>query len=176
MPSSRLASRYAAAVFRLAVEADDVDAWRRDLATLDELFQDEVLQAAFRNPAVPISRRVELARRLAAELRQQVLNLMRLLIEHRRTGEMQGIRVEFERLADEAAGIVHALLRTATEVSADDQEIYQRALARKLGRDVRLRVEVDPTLIGGAVIQVGDYLVDGSVRTQLNRMREAVLG
>ncbi len=176
MPSGGVANRYAAAVFKLAVEAGDVDAWRHDLAMLDELLQDEVLQAAFRNPAVPISRRLELARQLAADLRPQVLNLMRLLIEHRRTGEMQGIRAEFERLADEASGIVHAMMRTATAVSVDDQESYRRSLARKLGCDVRLRVEVDPTLIGGAMIQVGDYLVDGSVRTQLNRMREAVLG
>lgn len=176
MPSgSNVARRYAEGAFQLAVEENSVDAWREEIAKLDELLQDEVLVAAFKNPAVTMPRRMELARRLAPELRLQSLNFMRLLIEHHRTPLISAIRQEFERLADEAAGIVHARLTTAITLDADERRRYQQALARKLGHDVRVTYNTDDGLVGGATIQVGDHLVDGSIRTQLLRMRQRLL-
>lgn len=173
---SNLARRYAAGAFQLAVEQKDVDGWRVEMAKLDELLADEVLRAAFKNPAVDMKRRMDLARRLAPELKPQAANLLRLLIEHQRTEEMPAIRMEFERLADEAAGIVHAILTTAVDLSEQERRAYEQTLARKLGKDVRVRHEMDPSLVGGATIQIGDHLVDGSVRTQLQRLRQELLG
>ena len=176
MPSgSNVARRYAEGAFQLAVEEKSVDTWREEMARLDELLQDEVLVAAFKNPAVTMPRRMELARRLAPELRPQSLNFMRLLIEHHRTVLISAIRQEFERLADEAAGILHARLTTAIALDGDDRRRYQEALARRLGRDVRVTYDTDGRLLGGATIQMGDHLVDGSIRTQLLRMRQRLL-
>jgi F-type H+-transporting ATPase subunit delta len=174
--SSAVARRYAAGAFALAQEEQDVEAWRTEMAKLDALFADEVLQAAFRNPSVSTARRVELARRLASDLRPPTQNLMRLLIEHRRTRETHAIRQEFDRLADEAAGILHATLTTAIPLSDGEQERYRGTLARKLGHEVRLHAEVDPSLIGGARIKIGDHLVDGSVRGKLDRLRRTLHG
>jgi F-type H+-transporting ATPase subunit delta len=174
--SSAVARRYAAGAFALAEQEHDVDAWRTEMAKLDTLFADEVLQAAFRNPAVSTARRVELARRLASDLRPSTQNLMRLLIEHRRTREMHAIREEFERLADEAAGILHATLTTAVPLSDAEQERHRGTLAHKLGHEIRLHAKVDPSLIGGARIKIGDHLVDGSVRAKLDQLRRALRG
>jgi F-type H+-transporting ATPase subunit delta len=135
-----------------------------------------VLQAAFRNPAVSTERRVELARRLAPDLRPSTQNLMRLLIEHRRTREMHAVWEEFERLADEAAGILHAMLTTAVPLSDAEQERHRGTLARKLGHEIRLHAQVDPGLIGGARIKIGDHLVDGSVRAKLDQLRRTLHG
>jgi F-type H+-transporting ATPase subunit delta len=173
---SNVARRYAAGAFLVAQEGNEIDVWRGEMAKLDELLSDEVLTAAFKNPAVSMERRMELARRLAPELKPEAANLLRLLIEHQRTQEMPAIREEFERLADEAAGIVHAVLTTAVELSEQERRAYQQALAGKLGKDVRLRHETDAGLVGGATIQIGDHLVDGSVRTQLERLRQDLLG
>jgi len=172
---SNVARRYAVGAFQLAQESNDLDGWRVEMVKLEELLADDVLRAAFKNPAVGIARRMELARRLAPELTPVAANLLRLLIEHQRTREMPAIRLEFERLADEASGIVHVALTTAVALTERERQSYERALALKLGRDVRLRDEVDPNLIGGATIQIGDHLVDGSVRTQLQRLRQALL-
>lgn len=172
---SNVARRYAEGAFQLAVEEKAVDAWREEMVKLDELLQDEVLVAAFKNPAVSMPRRMDLARRLAPELRPQSLNFMRLLIEHHRTPLIAAIREEFDRLADEASGIVHARMTTAIALDADDRRRYQQALARRLGRDVRLTFDTDEGLVGGATIQMGDHLVDGSIRTQLQRMRQRLL-
>jgi F-type H+-transporting ATPase subunit delta len=173
--SSRpVARRYAAAAFALAQERQQIDLWRAEMQKLDALFQDEVLRAACRNPAVSVARRVEVARRLAPDLTPPAQNLARLLIERQRTSEMGAIRQEFERLADERAGVVHAILTTATPLAGEEAARYQQALARKLDRQVRLRTEVDRDLVGGARIQIGDHLVDGTVRTKLEHLRQTL--
>ncbi len=98
-----------------------------------------------------------------------------MLVEHYRTREIHRIREEFERLADEASGIVHATVTTAIELDKDDRGHYEQELSRKLGRKVTLRFVTDPTIVGGAAIQIGDHLVDGTVRTQLARLRQELL-
>lgn len=176
MPSaSNIGRRYAMGIFQLAQEEKAIDTWRSDIAKLDELLADDVLQAAFQNPAVDMKRRMDLAARLAPEMRQKTLNLMRLLIEHHRTREMPAIRQEFDRLADEASGIVTATMTTAIPLEESERKRYEQALSRKLDRRVRLGFRTDPAVIGGATIQIGDHLVDASVRTQLNRLHEDLL-
>ena len=175
MPRSNIARRYAQGIFQLAKEPD-LDSWRQELAQLEALLQDDVLRAAFANPSVTTPRRMELAQRLAPELRQETQNLLRLLIEHRRTSEMPAIRREFERMADKAAGIVNVALTTAVDLSDAEQERYERVLADRLGKKVRMDYRHDPGLVAGATIQIGDRLIDGSVRTQLDRLRQRLAG
>ena len=175
MPRSNIARRYAQGIFQLAKEPE-LDSWRQELAQLEALLQDDVLRAAFANPSVTTPRRMELAQRLAPELRRETQNLLRLLIEHRRTSEMPAIRREFERMADEAAGIVNVALTTAVDLSDAEQQRYERALADRLGKKVRMDYRHDPGLVAGATIQIGDRLIDGSVRTQLDRLRQRLAG
>jgi len=173
--SSNVARRYAAGIFQLAREENAIDTWRAELAKLDELLQDEVLVAAFKNPAVGVSRRMELAQLLKPEFRPETENLLRLLVEHFRTAEIHRIRDEFERLADEASGIAHATVTTALDLDKEDRRRFEEALAKKLGRRVTVTFGSDPGIVGGATIQIGDHLVDGTVRTQLARLRQELL-
>jgi len=173
--TSSVARRYASGIFLLAQEENAIDTWRAELAKLDEMLQDDVLVAAFRNPAVGVSRRMELAKLLKPELRPETENLLRLLVEHYRTRESHRIREEFERLADEASGVIHATVTTAIELEDDDRRHYEQGLARKLGRQVNVVFLTDPTVVGGAAIQIGDHLVDGTVRTQLARLRQELM-
>ena len=174
--TSNVARRYAAGIFRLAQDEKTIDTWRAELAKLDELLQDDVLVAAFQNPSVGVGRRMELAALLKPEFRPQTENLLRLLVEHYRTAEIHRIREEFERLADEASGIVHATVTTAIDLDKDDRQRFEQALARKVGRKVTVRFSTDPAVVAGAAIQIGDHLVDGTVRTQLARLRQELLG
>ena len=175
MPRSNIARRYAQGIFQLAQTEKDLDGWRRELAQLDALLQDDVLRAAFANPAVSTPRRMELSRKLAPELRPETQNLLRLLIEHRRTTEMPAIRREFERMADESAGIVNVALTTAIELDDAEKRRYEKALADRLGKKVRMDYRHDPGLVAGATVQIGDRLIDGSVRTQLDRLRQQLV-
>jgi F-type H+-transporting ATPase subunit delta len=176
VPRSNIARRYAQGIFQLAEADRDLDAWRTELTQLEALLQDDVLRAAFANPAVTTPRRMELARKLAPELRPETQNLLRLLIEHRRTSEMPAVRREFERMADEAAGIVNVALTTAIELDEAEKRRYEKALADRLGKKVRMEYRRDPGLVAGATVQIGDRLIDGSVRTQLDRLRQQLVG
>jgi F-type H+-transporting ATPase subunit delta len=176
VPRSNIARRYAQGIFQLAQTENDLDGWRHELGQLDALLQDDVLRAAFANPAVTTPRRMELANTLAPELRPEAQNLLRLLIEHRRTAEMPAIRREFERMADEAAGIANVALTTAIELDEAERQRYERALAVRLGKNVRMEYRHDPGLVAGAMVQIGDRLIDGSVRTQLDRLRQRLAG
>jgi len=173
--TSNVARRYAAGIFQLAQEENTTDTWRAELSKLDELLQDDILVAAFQNPAVGVKRRMELARLLAPELKPETENLLRLLVEHHRTRYIHEIREAFEQLADEASGIVHATVATAIDLDPDDRRRYEEALARKLDRKVNVTFLTDPEIVGGATIQIGDHLVDGTVRTQLARLRQELL-
>jgi len=173
--ASNVGRRYASGIFQVAQEANTIDAWRAELTKLDELLQDDVLVAAFQNPVVGVKRRMELAKLLAPELRPETQNLLRLLVEHHRTRYMHEIREAFERLADEASGIVHAAVTTAIDLDPDDRKRYEQELARKLGRTVSVTFVTDPAVVGGATIQIGDHLIDGTVRTQLARLRQELL-
>jgi F-type H+-transporting ATPase subunit delta len=173
--ASNVARRYAAGIFQLAQEENTIDTWRAELSKLDDLLQDDILVAAFQNPAVGVKRRMELAKLLAPELKSETENLLRLLVEHHRTRYIHEIREAFEQLADAASGIVHATVATAIDLDQDDRGRYEQALARKLGRKVNVKFLTDPEIVGGATIQIGDHLVDGTVRTQLARLRQELL-
>lgn len=175
MPQSNVARRYAQGVFQLAESEGSLDRWRRELDQLDALLQEDVLRAAFANPSVTTVRRMELAKKLAPDLRPESQNLLRLLVEHRRTADMPGIRREFERMANEAEGIIDAILTTAVDLNDRDRKRYEEELARRLNRKVRLEHRREPALIGGATVQFGDRLIDGSVRTQLDQLRQRLV-
>jgi F-type H+-transporting ATPase subunit delta len=98
------------------------------------------------------------------------------LIDQRRLVAFDAIEAEFVRLADEAAGRVKARVRAAQPLSAQQRTRLERALAARAGRAVELEVEVDPTLVGGLVAQLGDTVYDGSLKTQLEQLRGTLLG
>ena len=79
-------------------------------------------------------------------------------------------------MADEAAGIVHAQVTTAVALSDQQVSDITEQLSRSLGKTIRTEAKVDPSIIGGLVVRVGDRLVDGSVRTRLKRLREELEG
>ena len=93
------------------------------------------------------------------------------LIDQRRLVEFAAIEQEFGRLADIAAGLTVARVRSANPLSDDQQARLQRALTARSGRKVTLELEVDPSLLGGLVAQIGDTVFDGSLTTQLNQLR-----
>ena len=171
-----IARRYAEGAFQLAQEEKGVDAWREDLARLEAMLRNEKVRDAFGNPSVTIARRLDLAERLAPDLSQRARNLLRLLIERQRTGLIPDIRREFDRLADEAAGIVDVTLTTAVELDDQSRDRYEKALTESLGRRVRVHHAVQPSLVGGATVLIGDRLTDGSVRSQLARLRRELVG
>ena len=165
------ARRYARAVFELAQQDGDFDAWARRLAQVRDLVGDPKVAAVLTNPAISTEQREALVGGPPRLLDEQGTNLVRLLIEAGRVREAPGIAEEFERLSDEAAGRVRATVTTAIALGDDDRDRVQRELSRRLDKDVRLTVAVDPRIIGGLRVQYGDHVIDASVATRLQQLR-----
>jgi len=164
------AKRYARAVFELATGEGRVDDWETQLGALRQVLSNSQMLDVLSNPTIPIEQRMELVTSLKM-LDPEASNLARLLIESGRVDEIGGVADEFERLADEAAGRVRAVVTTAVELEAGDRDRVSRELSQRLGKDVSMDVVVDPRILGGLKLQYGDRLIDASVATRLQQLR-----
>lgn len=177
MRRSAAARRYARALFSLAREAQSTDAARGELSAMAGLFEEsaELSQALFR-PLHPVEQRRGVLDGVCQRLgtSETVRHFLAFLIDQRRLVDFDTIREEFERLADAAAGRTHASVVTASPLSDDQRERLTRALSQRTGQQVELRVEVDPSLVGGAIARVGTVVFDGSLETQLARLRSSL--
>ena len=165
------AKRYARAVFELAQQDGSVDAWARRTANVRELFADPAVAAVLSNPTIAMEEREGLVATAPELFDDEATNLARLLIESGRIEEAQEIDEEFQRLADDAAGRVRATVTTAVALETQDRERVARELSKRLDKDVRLSVVVDPRILGGLKLQYGDRIVDASVATRLEQLR-----
>lgn len=168
------AKRYARAVLELAQEQGQVEEWGRRLGKVRELLSDLEVAGVLTNPTIPAERRMALIRTAPHLFDDEATNFALLLIESNRIWDVGDIDDEFQRLADEAAGRVRATVTTAIELTAHDRDRVADELSSRLGKEVRLQVEVDPRILGGLKLQYGDHLVDASVATRLQQLRRTL--
>jgi len=159
------ARRYAKAVFELAQQEGNLEKWSGRLSKIRELFDNPRVAAVLSNPTITAERRESLISAAPHLLDGEATNLARLLVESRRVDEAGAIEDEFQRLADDAT------VTTAIELESADRDRVQRELSKRLGKEVRLSVVVDPRIIGGLKLQYGDRVVDASVATKLQQLR-----
>jgi F-type H+-transporting ATPase subunit delta len=157
-------------VFELAQQEGSLDEWAGRLARIRELFADPQLAAVLNTPTIATEQREEIISE-SRLLDPEGTNLARLLIESGRVREAPAIEQEFQRLSDEAAGRVRATATTAVELSKADRDHIQSELSKRLSKDVRLSVDVDPRILGGLKVQFGDHVIDASVATRLQQLR-----
>jgi len=163
------AKRYARAVFELAHDEGQVEAWGSRLAQMSEVLSDPELTRVLTNPTISTEQRMALVSDLFDG--DEATNLAKLLIESDRVREVEAIATEFRRLTDEAADRLRATVTTAVELSSNDRDRVAGELSRRLGKEVHLDVLVDPAILGGLKLQYGDRLVDASVATRLQQLR-----
>ena len=177
MAHATAARRYAKALFALAREQGRVIEMREEIGRLSQLLaQSAELRAVLMQPLHPVAERRAVLAAVAERLGASPLlrHFQSFLVDQRRLIDWLTIELEYGRLADAAAGLTHARVRSASPLSDAQRERLQHALERKSGGRVQLEVEVDPSLMGGAVAQVGDVVYDGSLSTQLRQLRASV--
>jgi F-type H+-transporting ATPase subunit delta len=163
------ARRYARAIFELADDEGNLEAWGERLAQVREVLTDPEVARVLTNPTIATEQRMALVTDLFDG--SEATNLAKLLIESDRVRDVDAIAEEFQRLADEAAGRVRATVTTAVELSSEDRDRVAGELSRRLGKEIHLDVVVDPGILGGLKLQYGDRLVDASVATRLQQLR-----
>jgi len=177
MARTAAARRYARALFSIAGDEGRVEEMRAELGALGALIEaDTELRNALFRPLYPAAQRRAVLEAILGRLASSTTlrHFCNYLVDQRRIVHFAEIAAEYGRLADEAAGRVPAHVRSAGSLSDEQQERLRRALCDRTGRDVQLEVEVDESLVGGLVAQVGDLVFDGSVRSQLHQLRRTL--
>ncbi len=175
MADLQAGKRYAQAAFELALESGDVARWRSDLGDLATVLAESQAAPLFADGRIPLERRLAMAERVL-DVQPLVLNLAKLLIAKGRSLDARAVSDAFNRMADEHEGIAQAEITTAVPLGADQVRSLEQQLSSSFGKRITATAAVDPDLLGGVVVRVGDRLVDGSVRTRLRRMRTELEG
>ncbi len=168
--SGSSARRYAEAIYQIGTSETAQGEFGASLQRLREALSGEVLRA-LRNPGIPLqARRAALDTATAAEPKA-IRSLLDLLLERERIALFPQIATAYVDLVERLAGIVKGTITTAKEISADEREDLVHRLERSSGKKIRATFAVDESLIGGARVQVGDRLIDSSLKAQLDELR-----
>ena len=167
------ARRYAEAAFELAQRDKNPAEWLADLDRIAAALGDDEVVRRLEDPEIAIDRRHDAFKALFRErpMLPQVFNLIGLLLRRRRLDMAVDIASEFRRLYNRQQGIVEALATSASSLSDAEVKALLARLEQMTGASIDLTLAVDPSLLGGVQVRIGDRLYDGSVRGRLERLR-----
>lgn len=177
MPATNSAARrYADAVFEIAQTEGNLEGWERDLGFLAQVFGSQGVAARLSNPSVPALEKDAFIERELASTGQGARNLARLLVNRSRADLAGAILVAFRGRLDELRGIVHARVTTAVPLTDPERASIAERLAQMTGQQVTMEADVDPALLGGIVVRIGDKLIDGSAKARLLALKHRLAG
>ena len=163
--------RYAAAVLAIARQDGALDSWAEALEALESLTARPEFVAALQADGMTDDKFQAIVRRVLPGVTPVQLNLFRLLRRKGRLGLGPDIASFFRELVDEERGIARAVVTSAVEPDDDRRSALARRLAEQTGKQVTVETQVDPSILGGLIVRIGDRLVDGSTRARLRALR-----
>jgi len=167
---------YATALFEAAREQGRLEAVREELQqVLAAEAEVPELRQLLRNPQLDPRARASALEDVLSGGEELLRNFLLVLADKGRTGSLEEIAREFERLIAEHEGVIHAELTTAVELSDEEAQGLLREIEQASGRKVEATRRVDPGLIGGIVLQVGSHRLDASVRGRLEQLRRELV-
>lgn len=172
------ARRYAAAIFEIGKESGTLARLSQDLGDFCAFYEEhEELRAVLDNPLVPEDQREGLLRELCGRIgtSEVALSTLRLLGRRRRLPALPDIARQLSRLADQDQRLVRVQITSAGPLSDAYLGRLRAELEKATGKTVALTHKQDPSLIAGVVTQIGDQVIDGSVRARLSSFRESLL-
>jgi F-type H+-transporting ATPase subunit delta len=174
MSNRSLARRYAQALFLSSQEKNLLDEVEAELKMVVESIRgSEDLSKIIDRELIPAEEKKALMVKVfSGKISSQTMNFIKLVLDKKREKHLQEILSEFTALADTARNMLEAEVTTAAELSPQQQELLIKGLSSHTGKEVRLKINVDPSLLGGVMIKIGDKVYDGSARQQLQSLRE----
>lgn len=164
--SGSSARRYAEALLQIATAENAEEEFAASFARLRDALSGDILRA-LRNPGVPLQARRGAIETATAGEPRAVRSLLGLLLERERIALFPQIALAYSDLVERRAGIVKGRITTAKELGTREREELVGRLERSSGKKIRATFVVDESLIGGAKVQVGDRLIDSSLKAQL---------
>ena len=180
-----IARPYAEAAFDLAREAGNLDVWSTALNVASDVMVDGKVAKFLANPSLTDDERLTFMTGLVAAAgdRDNLLagqakegrNFLKLLLEYGRIVVLPEIAEHFDALKAQIENTIDVTVTSATALDDAQKKVIAEALGKRLGRNVRLEAELDESLIGGAVIRAGDIVIDGSLRSRLQSLSNALI-
>jgi F-type H+-transporting ATPase subunit delta len=174
-----VARRYATALADVVVARGEARQVQEELSAWEMMMNSNpTLMEVFSNPTIPYEQKRKVLTALIerASLRPTTSNFLQLLLRNQRLTELTEVNGRFAQVLDERSGVVSAEVTTARAVPAAQQEALRSRLSAMTGKQVRLSFTTDEELIGGLVTRIGSTIYDGSVRTQLQQVKERMMG
>ncbi len=177
MVDIRVARRYARALFEVALKQGLLQQTADDLSSLRALLeQSSELRAFFYSPLIPRDRKIaRLREAFSAQIQPHTLRLLELLVEKRREKFFEAVGEEFQKLQEAHQGIARATIESAAPLTEAEQNALVQKLQQSTGKRIIPTFEVNPDLIGGVRVQIGDYQIDGTLRGALDRLRDHIM-
>jgi F-type H+-transporting ATPase subunit delta len=172
--ASVYARAFADVIFDVKLDADQA---LTELRTLQALLAQSVeLRRVWENPAIPAEQKRGLLDAIAKRDRisTPVRNLVAVLIDHQRVKFFEPIIRQVQKEVDARMGFAEAAVTSARELGDSEKRTLESNVGKLTGKKVRARYEQDTSLLGGAVVRVGSTIYDGSVKGQLEKLREAI--
>ena len=174
--ASTLARPYAQAIFNLALADNTLKAWSDTLTLLKEVAADESMTEIITNPEASGEQVVALFADICKDqLDEQGVNFLKVAAQNGRLEILPYIADSFEAMRAEQEGSIEAQVISAYAVNATQKKSIAEALKKKLGREVTITTKTDKSLLGGVIIRAGDIVIDGSVKTQLEKITHSLL-
>lgn len=172
--SDTFAVQHAKEIFNAALESNELNRWQTDLRNLASLTRDKTLVASLENPGTPLDDKAKILAERLGDAKPDVLKIVSELINKGKLAELDDISYEYQRLLDTHRGIEGTeTAEITTAIPLDDEYVLDisKRLTEMAGKPVVVTTKVDPSLIGGIILKVGDKVIDGSIKSKLTVLK-----
>jgi F-type H+-transporting ATPase subunit delta len=174
-----LAKRYAKALLEIGQDKNVLDKYGSDLSALTEIISESKdFREVLTSPVFTKEDKKKIAGEILDKIGADVMvkNFINVLVDRERIDQLNGIETAFRASVDEIRGITRGEVISAETLGESDLTLVTEALSKLSGKKVLVTTKIEPFLIGGLVARVGDMVFDGTIRTQLNQLKESLKG
>jgi len=173
---SKVAKRYAKALFGLGQEDGQYEKYGQDLSEFVAFCaQNDEFRLVISNPIFPVDDRKKILDIVLekSDFSGMVISFLRLVLDKNRIGAIEAITIHYQDLTDEVSDIARAEITTARPLKAESLERLEKALEALTSKQIKSEVKEDRDLVGGIVVRIGDMVFDGSIKAQLEGLKES---
>lgn len=178
MSIETIARRYATALADVVTKTGEVETVKAELKTWEEMIGSNVqLQSAFRNPSIAHASKEKVLEGLLSKARpaKTTSNFLRVLLKNSRLTDLAAVNAKFESVLEERSGVLTAEVTSARELSEAERADLKASLEKLTGKRVKFNFNIDTNIIGGVITRIGSTVYDGSVKTQLENLKEELI-
>ncbi len=173
---SGISTEYAQALFMLAMEKKQVDEYDKALDLVSDAFAENPMYMEFlESPGIPLTERLEaLENAFSDALPKDVLSFLKILCEKRYISEFSDCVAQYKALLNEVTGVSDARVISAVELSENEKDALKEKLERLSGHTVMIEYTVDPSILGGLIVEMDDKVMDSSLQKHLKDVKEVI--